>query len=542
MEQQQEEQQGRDDLTGPLALGTLGVATVADLIVKGGWVGAGAGALAAAFVYFGGTPYIRAARRMSGVSHLFVNRQSSEPGGSRRSVVDRLLNFPGEDARSRENTARIGDEQIEDLQPKPRPQLAPPAALRAPSQAKSYFTLSDVLRKGFRPSLQKIYLVTLEDGTDVFVQASKLCHVALAGLTRGGKGHIKRSLMAQLCYAGAEVYSLDPHYTRWDRESEDPTGKPCPEDWTPYTPYLGNDPAEQIPTNQKFQVIEHYIKELHREFDRRMELYGRSQSVGRPMFIFIDELPVIVRKCPEVPAILASLLQEGAKVGVFLVCASQNYHVKTVFPDEGGAVRDCFRTVFYVGGDATTASVLLDMKASGVPENRMGKGCVMLRCDSVRPAQIAFVPYVDNQALYALLGPSTYVEPREDERQMTGPQLRPATACAQDNEVHTDKPPAVRSGTRTVRSAVDRRIEREQRLRSVAPVQARLVARAPEVPVQDDPESGLADDERAVLEAYRAGYKSGNAIAGITRLPGTRVNKHLNRLSALRLIDWQPKA
>lgn len=91
MEQQQqpEEAKKRDDLSAPLALGTLGAATIGDLIIRGGWTGFGAGVLAAAFVYFKGTPYIRSAKQIPGMSFLLAERPK-KPG--ERSFVDRLLN------------------------------------------------------------------------------------------------------------------------------------------------------------------------------------------------------------------------------------------------------------------------------------------------------------------------------------------------------------------------------------------------------------------------------------------------------------------
>lgn len=349
-------------------------------------------------------------------------------------------------------------EPMEALQSKPRPQLAPPTlgkgSLRAPA-SRSFFTLSDVLRKGFRPSLDRIYLATLEDGTDVFVTAAQLCHVALAGATRGGKGHIKRSLMCQLAYAGAELYLLDPNYTRWDRESRDPNGKRCPEDWTPFDRFLQNDPTELIPVKQKYRVISDFLCAADQELDKRLELYGNSRPVGSPIFLFLDELPDIVDNIPNVQAILKKLLRQGAKVGVNVVCLSQDFLVETLFPKSGGgAVRECYRTVLYVGGDATTAKTLLDMAARDVPENELGKGRAMVRCDVVRPAAKGRVPYVDNQALYTLLGPSTYVEPDDEEDEMVsglmrGPQLR-----TEREEIHTEKLPTPTT-RRIARSSYD---------------------------------------------------------------------------------------
>ena len=350
-----------------------------------------------------------------------------------------------------------------------RPQLAPPvqAALRAGVGARSYFTFSEVLASGFVPSLQHIYLMTLVDGTQVFLPTSKMCHVALAGLTRGGKSHLIRLLMAQLCKAGAEVYHLDPHYTPYDLEAYDPAGRPCPEDWTPFLPYLANDPRELVPVEQKYQIIAHYLRGAKRMVDERMVLRGQSRPVGAPVFLFLDEVPAIVDNIPEAPGYLKSILREGAKVGVNVVTAAQDFLVKTLFPNEGGAVRDCYRTVLYVGGDPTTAKTLLDMAAKDVPENRLGKGRVMGRCDVVRPAQEARVPYVDNEALYTLLGPSTYTPEVTRTYEVTGPKLAPMTEYRQDRDTDPVQPIRSTSGARPRRDVAAIKQAREQRLRGV---------------------------------------------------------------------------
>lgn len=437
------------------------------------------------------------------------------------------------------------------------------------SPTSSFFTLSDVLWRGFVPSLDRLYLATLDDGTEVYVPANRLCHVALAGATRGGKGHIKRSLMAQLCSAGAEIYLLDQHYTRWDRESRDPLDRPCPEDWTPYTPYLQNDPTELIPVRQKYRVIGRYLRAATQELDRRIERYGNSLPVGTPIFLFLDELPDIVDNIPEAEDCLKKLLRQGAKVGVNVVTLSQDFLVDTLFPKGGGgAVRDCYRTVLYVGGDATTARVLLDMPAKDVPEHELGKGRVMVRCDVVRPAAKGRVPYADNPAIYALLGPSTYI-PTEEENgaggpssPLSGPQLRPADHLPglRGDEVHdapfsVPEPRQASSAPRLYhthgvgREAQRARVrEREWRLRTRGEAAAtehgpaQLEAQAERSVTPERPEDGLATDERMVLEAYRHGTKTGNAIAAVTGIPGTRVNQCLHLLLAKGLIDWKPKA
>lgn len=72
-------------------------------------------------------------------------------------------------------------------------------------------------------------------------------------------------------------------------------------------------------------------------------------------------------------------------------------------------------------------------------------------------------------------------------------------------------------------------------------LQAKLVTSS-SVPQPHDDRPSLKEDERQVLEAYQAGHKTGNAIAGITNIPGTRVNQILNKLGPqLGLIDWKPR-
>src|SRR4028118_1407334 len=92
------------------------------------------------------------------------------------------------------------------------------------------------------------------------------------------------------------------------------------------------------------------------ELPQRLERRYKGESVGAPLFLAIDELPLIVKDVPEAPKHMARLLREARKVNIFLIGAAQDFLVKTI--GGSGAVRDCYRTAFYVGGDAQTARVL----------------------------------------------------------------------------------------------------------------------------------------------------------------------------------------
>jgi hypothetical protein len=262
---------------------------------------------------------------------------------------------------------------------------------------------SDLLARGWRPSMQQIFLARLDDGTDVFVPVSQLVHIAFAGSTRQGKTSIIRYLLAQLCFVGCTCMLLDPHYTPYDIETD--------EDWTPYLPYLRFAPTECKDYGQMEKLLHYTATTL---LDARKRLREQTRPVGKHIFLFLDEYPAIIAERPSIQKDVAKLLREGAKYNIHLAIASQDFQVKTVSPQAGGAIRESYKTVFYVGGDKTTANVLLDTPVSPQIEASLGKGPIMLRCATIKQAALAHTPWTDNQALYALLGPSTY-QPVENE-------------------------------------------------------------------------------------------------------------------------------
>src|SRR6266568_3545 len=267
---------------------------------------------------------------------------------------------------------------VESEQPKGLP--SPRLALPGPCD------FADIL-DDWRPSQQQILLALGPGGERVTVPVKALCHVALAGATGGGKSNLMRLLLPQLLCVGARVILADPHYTPVDVESD--------EDWRPIARRLMMEPAIMYPAIK--DVLSWLaLKELPSRLERRRDM----EPMGDPIFLAIDELPAIVKRIPEAPEYMADLLREGRKVGLYLVSAAQDWLVKTV--GGTGAVRDCFRTAFYVGGDATSARVLLDVKGT-VDDGGLGKGLVMLRSQATPQASLIRVPYASNDALEELL-------------------------------------------------------------------------------------------------------------------------------------------
>src|SRR5205085_4006254 len=127
-----------------------------------------------------------------------------------------------------------------------------------------------------------------------------LCHVALAGATGEGKSVLIRLLMAQLCFIGADVLLLNPHYTRYAIDSG--------EDWTPFEPYLYDNPMRC----KSYAVIGEYLRRAAEEMlPARLECYSQSLPPGKPFYIILDELPAIVKRIPQAAGYMSDLLREG---------------------------------------------------------------------------------------------------------------------------------------------------------------------------------------------------------------------------------------
>lgn len=239
----------------------------------------------------------------------------------------------------------------------------------------------------FTPSKDRIFLALGADSEPITVPVQSLCHVALAGATGNGKSNLLRLLVPQLQHIGAQVCLADPHYAPVDHESGD--------DWRQIAGRLHLAPAV------KPAEIDELLSWLLDELDRRLEQRNRGERIGGPLFLAYDELPVIVDSCRDAPARIGKILREGRKVKVFCLGASQDFLVKTI----GGssAVRDCYRTAFYCGGDLVSAAALLDLPRRDIDDGPLGQGIVMLRSAATAPARQVRVPIASNQAIARLL-------------------------------------------------------------------------------------------------------------------------------------------
>ncbi len=322
---------------------------------------------------------------------LPVSRSTIEKGELAGAMVQALQQFHATQALAAAQP-RIDKLSISVKEPSPLPQMPPatPSLITAEPEAPALpvgtVDLSELVQT-WRPSVDSITLAVGPGGVPYRVHARELCHVALAGATGGGKSNIMRLLLAQLTAAGAKVVLADPHFTPYDPESGD--------DWRPIAQRLHMAPA------LKAADIRHMLAWMATdELPQRLERRYKGQHVGAPLFLAIDELPSIVKDVPEAPEHLGRLLREARKVNIFIIGAAQDFLVKTI--GGAGAVRDCYRTAFYVGGDAQTARVLLDVRGS-VDDGQLGQGLALLRSKATPQAALVRVPYASNESIYALL-------------------------------------------------------------------------------------------------------------------------------------------
>lgn len=241
----------------------------------------------------------------------------------------------------------------------------------------------------WQPSLERILLGLGPGGTPLTVPAAALCHVALLGATGQGKSAALRLLIPQLLATGCRVLLLDPHYVPIDRASG--------EDWRVIARRLHQAPAV---TSSQIDTALHYAIE---ELDRRISLRRDGEALEPPLWLAIDELPVIVNDIPDALPRLGRVLREGRKVGLFVLGASQSMLVKSLGGD--ATVRDAYRTAIYAGGDSRSATALLDVSTRDIPEARLGRGVVMLRSAATPTATLARVPWPSNASIIAMLEP-----------------------------------------------------------------------------------------------------------------------------------------
>jgi hypothetical protein len=224
----------------------------------------------------------------------------------------------------------------------------------------------------------------------ILVPANLLWHIALAGPTGGGKTSILRTIFSQLLYLGATGYLFDRFYA--------PIKKGI--DWRPIANKLAVPPIRDY--QEMVEVMDWLAgSELAARIDREY----RGEAIGEPIYIALEEMPLIVAEVPQIAEPIGRLLRQGRQYDVCFIGAMQDALAKTLGIPSG--LRECFRSAYYCGGDQTTARALLDLSRSQLNEDGLGvDGRVYLKTARTS-AQEVRVPWASNESVSLLLGNTT---------------------------------------------------------------------------------------------------------------------------------------
>ncbi len=242
------------------------------------------------------------------------------------------------------------------------------------------------LHTGWRPNHSGIFLARTASGP-ILVPSNQLWHIALAGPTGGGKTTILRTVFSQLLYLGATGYLFDRFYA--------PIKKGI--DWRPIASKLA------MPPIRDYQEMVDVMDWLARsELQVRIDREYKGEPIGEPVYIALEEMPLVVAEVPQIAEPIGRLLRQGRQYDLCFIGAMQDSLTKTLGIPSG--LRECFRSAYYCGGDQTTARALLDLSRDQLNEDGLGvDGRVYLKTARTS-AQEVRVPWASNESISLLLG------------------------------------------------------------------------------------------------------------------------------------------
>ena len=135
-----------------------------------------------------------------------------------------------------------------------------------------------------------------------------------------------------------------------------------------------------------------------------LEDQGDFRWMGRPIFVFIDELPEVIARAPEGTKLLDRIGRSGRQFCVFAWVASQTALTSEI--GQSTAAQANYKTRIYGGGDKISCSRLMKGALPDEDERTLqssGAGLATILADGMASRAFVRAPLVTNEALFAYL-------------------------------------------------------------------------------------------------------------------------------------------
>ena len=257
---------------------------------------------------------------------------------------------------------------------------------------KHYFFIPDMLNNVEKDEL----LIAIDNDIWYTINLGNCYHILIAGQTGNGKTTLIRQLLMQMILKGCCCYLIDPMYKEVKGVSDDRKVE-C---WEPLATRMSMNPSE---TNQTHKTRDELFQRIDLKMDARNKERGdaRVERRWKPIFIFVDEGPNVIKNCPHAEEVIGRIVREGRQLKVFLVLVTQSAQVQSLGVGTDDLSQFCTR--FYLGGDDRTRREIMNQLPKDAGQKLKKLQVAMTRVDDKTPAVIQ-LPYLNNEDLYASFG------------------------------------------------------------------------------------------------------------------------------------------
>lgn len=222
---------------------------------------------------------------------------------------------------------------------------------------------------------------------------AEMYHVLDVSSSGKGKSNRFRLMMMQLVDT-CEVYYVNPLANAIKAVKDERKI----EVWTPIFERLANEK----PIKEALEIramMNALINEIQARNDQ--EAQNDFSWLDRPIFVFIDELPEVFKRCPEAIEMLDKVVRTGRNYLVFAYVASQTALVSDI--GQNTASQAQYKTRIYGGGDKNSSNRM--MKGTLPPDierllQSSGAGLTVMLAAELEDLAYVRAPLVTNEALF----------------------------------------------------------------------------------------------------------------------------------------------